>query len=100
MIRALMGTVGALSFIVGMALLALDGARLLENGTFEATSFQTLWVNLGLEQIFPLRFNLSRWLGAAADSLLELPAAFVTLGLGMALLIIFDGAQRESAQRR
>ena len=99
MVRAVMSTVGALSFIVGVALLALDGAHSFNFGSFEPTSFQTLWVNLDFEQIFPLRFNLSQWLGPAADSILELPAAFVTLGFGMALLIIFDGAQRHNAQK-
>jgi hypothetical protein len=95
MIRALMSSAGAVAFVVGVALLAFDAVRSLNVGSFDATSFQVLWVNLGFEQFFPLRFNLSQWFGSAADSILELPAAFVTFGLGMALMIIFDGAQRD-----
>jgi hypothetical protein len=91
----LMSGLGALSFVLGVTLLALDAARSLTLGRFEATSLQTFWVNFDLEAVFPLRHNFSQWFGAAADPILELPVAFIACGIGVAFLIIFDGAQRD-----
>lgn len=96
---ALLRSAGALAFVLGVALLALDAARSLKIGRFEATTLENVWTNLGGDGVFPLRLYVSEWLGAAADQILELPAAFVVFGLGMALLLFADGAQRKHAQK-
>jgi hypothetical protein len=95
---ALLRAFGALAFVVGVSLLALDAARSLKVGRFEPTSLESFWANLGGEGIFQIRYRLSYWLGDAADQVLALPACFVIFGLGMALLLATDGATRERRQ--
>lgn len=95
---ALFRVIGALAFVIGVALLALDGARSFKISRFEATSVEQLWTNLGGDRVFQLRFNLSQWIGGAADQILDLPAAFVAFGLGLALLLMTDSGQRGSSQ--
>lgn len=95
----LLRSLGALLFVVGVALLALDGARSLKIRQFEATSLERFWSNLGGESIFRMRLYFSDWFGTMADQILDLPAAFVAFGLGMALLIFTDGAQRERERK-
>lgn len=96
---AILRSFGALAFVVGVALLALDAAQSLKIRRFDATSVEKFWTNLGGESFFPLRHHLAQWLGSAADQILELPAAFVAFGLGLALLLIADGGSRERHQR-
>jgi len=96
---ALIRSLGALAFVLGVALLALDAARSLKIGRFEATSLERFWTNLGGDGVFRLRMHLADWLGPMADQLLDLPAAFVAFGLGMALLLMTDGALRDSTQK-
>jgi len=95
---ALFRGIGALAFVLGVALLALDTARSLKSSRFEATSVERLWTNLGGDSVFHLRFNLSQWIGGTADQLLDLPAAFVAFGLGLALLLMTDSGRRGSSQ--
>jgi len=96
---ALLRSIGALAFVLGVALLALDAARALKIGRFEATSLERVWSNLGGDGVLALRVHLSHWLGAAADPILGLPAAFLAFGLGLALLLFSDAAARNSRQR-
>ena len=95
----LLRSLGALSFVLGVALLALDAARSVRIGHFEATSLERFWTNLGGAGFFALRFRLSELIGGMTDQILDLPAAFVAFGLGMALLIFSDGAQRGDARK-
>jgi len=95
----LLRALGALSFVLGVALLALDAARSIKISRFEATSVEQFWTNLGGDALFRLRLHLSEWFGSMADQILDLPAAFVAFGLGMALLILSDGAMRDHAQK-
>jgi len=96
---ALLRSLGALPFVLGVALLALDAARGLKIGQFEVTSLEHFWTNLGADGFFQLRFHFSDWFGSMADQILELPAAFVAFGLGMALLILSEGGQRDRTER-
>ncbi len=96
---ALLRSLGALSFVLGVALLALDGARALNSGIFEATSLERFWNNLGGDTVFQMRFYFADWFGPMSDKILELPAAFVAFGLGMTLLIGCDGMQRNRARK-
>jgi len=96
---AILRGLGALAFVLGVTLLTLDAARSLKIRTFEATSVERFWVNLGVDGVFNLRFHLSNWLGSSADKVLDLPAAFVAFGLGMALLLATDGGMREAGQK-
>jgi len=95
----LLRSLGAVSFVLGVALLALDAARSLKIGRFEATSLEHFWTNLGADGFFRLRMHFSDWFGPMADQILGLPAAFVVFGLGMALLIFSDGARRDRVQK-
>ena len=95
---ALFRAIGALAFVLGVALLALDAARSFKQWRFEATSVERLWTNLGADRLFHLRFNLSQWIGGAADQVLDLPAAFVVLGLGLALLMMTGSGRRDKSQ--
>jgi hypothetical protein len=95
----LLRSLGALVFVLGVALLALDGARSLKIRQFEATSLERFWTNLGGDAVFQMRIYFQGWFGTMADQILDLPAAFVALGLGMALLIFSDGAQRERERK-
>jgi len=97
---ALLRWFGALSFVLGVALLALDAARSFKIGAFETTTLERFWNNLGGDALFRMRIAFTDWFGPMADKLLDLPAAFVAFGLGMALLIAFDGAQREETTRK
>lgn len=96
---ALLRSLGALAFVLGVALLALDAARALKVGHFEATSLERFWTNLGGDAVFRLRLHFSDWFGTMADQILDLPAAFLVFGIGMALLIFSDGAQRERSEK-
>lgn len=96
---ALLRSLGALSFVLGVALLALDAARALNSGIFEATSLERFWSNLGGDGLFQMRLYFADWFGATADKILDLPAAFLMFGIGMALLIAFDGVQRDRAKK-
>jgi hypothetical protein len=96
---ALLRALGALTFVLGVALLALDAARALKLRQFEATSIERFWSNLGGDGVFRLRLHLSDWFGPMADQILDLPAAFVAFGIGMALLVFADGAQRERSEK-
>jgi len=96
---ALIRGIGALAFVLGVTLLALDAARSLKIKTFEATSLERFWENLGVNGHFDLRYHLFKLLGPAAEKILELPAAFIAFGIGMALLLAADGAMREVARK-
>jgi hypothetical protein len=96
---ALLRSLGALAFVLGVALLALDAARALNSGHFEATSLERFWTNLGGDGIFQMRLYFVDWFGAMAEKILDLPAAFIAFGLGMTLLIAFDGVQRDKARK-
>lgn len=96
---ALLRSLGALSFVLGVALMALDAARALNAGAFEATSIERFWSNLGGDGIFQLRLHFADWFEPMADKILDLPAAFFMFGLGMALLIAFDGVARDRARK-
>ena len=95
----LLRSLGALTFVIGVALLALDAARSLKIGQFEATSLERVWTNFGGDAVFQMRLYFQDWFGTMADQILDLPAAFVAFGLGMALLIFSDGAQREGGRK-
>jgi hypothetical protein len=97
---AILRSIGALAFVLGVALLALDGAQSMKIRRFDATSVEKFWTNLGGDQLFQLRYHLTQWIGSAADQILELPAAFVAFGLGLALLLIADGGSREERHQR
>lgn len=97
---ALLRSLGALSFVLGVALLALDAARAVNAGIFEATTLERFWGNLGGDGLFQMRLYFVDWFGPMADKILELPAALLLFGFGMALLIAFDGVQRERANRK
>ena len=92
---ALFRAFGALTFVIGVALLALDGARSFKQWRFEATSLEHLWINLGADHLFHLRHNFSLWFGGAAEQVLGLPAAFIVFGLGLALLLIAGNGPRD-----
>ncbi|HEY7611129.1 MAG TPA: hypothetical protein VIF14_18020 [Alphaproteobacteria bacterium] len=96
---ALLRSLGALSFVLGVTLLALDAARSFKIGRFEATSVERFWTNIGGDDFFQLRFRLAEIAGGMSDKILDLPAAFVAFGLGMVLLIFADGAQRENIRK-
>lgn len=96
---ALLRSLGALSFVLGVALLALDAARALNSGVFEATSLERFWNNLGGDGLFQMRLHFAGWFGAAAEQILDLPAALIMFGVGMTLLIAFDGVQRDRARK-
>lgn len=96
---AIFRTLGALAFVLGVTLLALDAARSLKIKTFEATSLERFWTNLGADTFYNLRFGLHNLLGPSAERVLELPAAFIAFGLGMALLLATDGAMRNAAKK-
>ena len=96
---ALFRGLGALTFVLGVTLLALDTARSFKIKTFEATSLERFWTNLGADAVFNLRFGLQDILGPAAEQVLELPAAFVAFGIGMVLLLTTDGALRNAAKK-
>jgi hypothetical protein len=95
----LLRSLGALTFVLGVALLALDAARALKMRQFEATSIERFWTNLGGDAVFRLRLHFADWFGPMADQILDLPAGFVTFGIGMTLLIFADGAQRERSEK-
>jgi hypothetical protein len=95
---ALLRSIGALAFVLGVALMALDAARSLKIGRFETTSLERFWTNLGGDGVWALRTHLSEWLGATADPVLGLPAAFVAFGLGLAILLVCDAAARPSSR--
>jgi hypothetical protein len=95
---AILRSFGALAFVLGVALLALDAAQSLRIRRFDATSLEKFWTNLGGDSFFHLRYNLSNWIGSAADQVLDLPAAFVAFGLGLALLLMADTGSRERHQ--
>jgi hypothetical protein len=96
---ALLRSLGALSFVLGVALLALDAARALNGGQFEATSVERFWSNLGGDGLFQMRLYFLDWFGDMAEKILDLPAAFILFGIGMTLLIAFDGLQRDKARK-
>ena len=96
---ALFRGIGALAFVRGVTLLPLDAARSLKIKSFEATSLERFWVNLGAATVFNLRFGMQDLLGPAADKVLELPAAFVSFGIGMLMLLATDGALRNGAKK-
>ena len=96
---ALIRGLGAIAFVLGVTLLALDTARSLKIKTFEATSLERFWTNLGADTFYNLRFGLHDILGPAAEQVLELPAAFFAFGIGMALLLATDGALRGTAKK-
>ncbi len=96
---ALLRSLGALTFVLGVALLALDAARALNSGIFEATSVERFWDNLSGNDVFQIRLYFADWFGPMSDKILELPAAFVMFGFGMMLLIGFDGMQRNRARK-
>jgi len=96
---ALLRSLGALSFVLGVALLALDAARALNAGQFEATSLERFWTNLGGDGLFQMRLYFMDWFGDMAEKILDLPAAFIAFGIGMTLLIAFDGVQRDKARK-
>jgi DNA segregation ATPase FtsK/SpoIIIE-like protein len=96
---ALLRSLGALAFVLGVALLALDGARALNTGQFEATSLERFWNNLGGDGLFQMRLYFMDWFGSMAEKILDLPAAFIAFGIGMTLLIAFDGVQRDKARK-
>lgn len=95
---ALIRAIGALAFVIGVALLALDGARSFKISRFETTSVERLWTNLGGDRLFHLRLNLSQWIGGAADQILDLPAAFVAFGLGLALMLMTDSGRQDTSK--
>lgn len=96
---ALLRSLGALTFVLGVALLALDGARAYNVGRFEATTVERFWSNLGGDGMFQMRLYFVDWFGDMADKVLDLPAALILLGVGMTLLIAFDGVQRDKARK-
>jgi hypothetical protein len=95
----LIRSIGALAFIVGVALLALDGARSFKVNQFEVTSLERFWTNIGADSWFSLRMHLADWLGDMSDQVLDLPAAFIAFGLGMALMVMADAGSREVHKR-
>ncbi len=96
---ALLRSLGALSFVLGVALLALDAARALNSRHFEATSLERFWTNLGGDGLFQMRLHFQDWFGDMAEKILDLPAALMLFGIGMTLLIAFDGVQRDKARK-
>jgi hypothetical protein len=96
---ALLRSLGALSFVLGVALLALDFARALKSGQFEATTLERFWGNLGGDGLFQMRLYFTDWFGPMSEKILELPAALIVFGIGMMLLIAFDGMQRDRARK-
>ena len=96
---ALLRSLGALAFVLGVALLALDAARALNAGQFAATSLEQFWTNLGGDGLFQMRLHFQGWFGDMAEKLLDLPAALLLFGLDMTLLIAFDGVQRDKARK-
>jgi hypothetical protein len=96
---ALLRSLGALAFVLGVALLALDAARSLQVGQFEVTSLERFWTNLGADALFQMRLYFVDWFGSMAEQILDLPAAFIAFGLGMTLLIAFDGVQRDKVRK-
>ena len=96
---ALLRSLGALAFVLGVALLALDAARALNSGQFAATSLEQFWTNLGGDGLFQMRLHFQGWFGDMAEKLLDLPAALLLFGLGMTLLIASDGVQRDKARK-
>ena len=95
---ALFRAIGALAFVIGVTLLALDAARSLKISRFETTSVERLWTNLGGDRVFQLRSNLSQWLGGAADQILDLPAALVAVGLGLALMLMTGSGRQDTSK--
>lgn len=95
---AIFRSIGALAFVLGVALLALDAAQSMKIKRFDATSVEKFWTNLGGDSFFQLRHHLSNWIGSTADQVLDLPAAFVAFGLGLALLLMADTGSREKHQ--
>jgi hypothetical protein len=96
---ALLRSLGALTFVLGVALLALDAARALNSGLFEATSLERFWTNLGGDGVFQMRLYFTGWFGDMAEKILDLPAALLLFGVGMTLLIAFDGVRRDTARK-
>lgn len=96
---ALFRSLGALTFVLGVALLALDAARAFNSGQFEATSLERFWSNLGGDGLFQMRLYFLDWFGDMADKILDLPAALILFGFGMTLLIAFDGVHRDRARK-
>lgn len=96
---ALLRSLGALAFVLGVALLALDAARWFNSGQFEATSLERFWTNLGGDAVFAMRLYFNDWFGPLSEKILDLPAAFIAFGLGMMLLIAFDGVHRNQARK-
>lgn len=96
---ALLRALGALAFILGVALLTLDGARAIKKHQFEATSIETLWDQIGGDAVFRLRLHLTEWLGPDADRLLDLPAALIAFGLGMSLVVLTDRGAPKPVRR-
>jgi|RhiMethySRZTD1v2_1073278.scaffolds.fasta_scaffold890899_2 hypothetical protein len=96
---ALLRSLGAISFVFGVALLALDAARSLQAGYVEVTSLERFWTNMGGDALFRMRLYFDGWFGPMSEKILDLPAAFIAFGLGMTLLIAFDGVQRDKAKK-
>ena len=71
----------------------------LNAGQFAATSLEQFWTNLGGDGLFQMRLHFQGWFGDMAEKLLDLPAALLLFGLGMTLLIAFDGVQRDKARK-
>ena len=92
-------SLGGLSFVLGVAILALDAARSMNLGYFDTTSVESFWSHLGGDDIFRLRYTFSDWFGPMADHFLELPAAFFAFGLGVACLLVTIHSHREGSQK-
>jgi hypothetical protein len=89
---ALFRALGALAFVMSVALLAFDAAHGLKFGRLETTSFEQFWATIGGERLFALRLELAQWLGSAADHVVELPAAVVVFLIGVAVVLVCDRA--------
>jgi hypothetical protein len=46
-----------------------------------------------------MRLYFVGWFGDMAEKILDLPAALLLFGVGMTLLIAFDGVQRDKARK-
>jgi hypothetical protein len=53
----------------------------------------------GGDGLFQMRLYFMDWFGSMAEKILDLPAAFIAFGIGMTLLIAFDGVQRDRARK-
>ena len=78
---------------------APDTTKLILAGYGTDPLIERFWTNLGGDGIFQMRLYFVDWFGAMAEKILDLPAAFIAFGLGMTLLIAFDGVQRDKARK-